>query len=372
MRVLVAPDKFRGTLTAAQAAAAIAAGWRRTRPADEIQQVPLADGGEGTMDALVAALGGERRIARVHGPLGDEVDAAFGLAPSAGGRLGVVEMALASGLALVSERRRDPLRASTRGTGELILAAVAAGATEMLVCIGGSATTDGGAGMAQALGVSLLDGSGQPIRPGGGGLLDLKRIDTRGLDRRVRQVRFQAACDVDNPLTGPQGSAHSFAPQKGATPEDVVLLDRALGHLAAIVHRDLGLDVRDLPGAGAAGGLGAGLVAFLGARLRRGVEIVMEAVAFPARLARAELVITGEGALDASSLRGKVPGGVLDAAREVGIPAVVLAGRADVHPEGVEIRSLVQRFGRERAFGDARLALEDLAAEAAERLPSAS
>lgn len=365
MRILVAPDKFRGTLSAAQAAAAIAVGWRRVRPGDELVELPLADGGEGTADALVDALGGERRRVRVAGPLGDPVEAGFGLVEGAGGRTAIVEMARASGLALVSAERRDPLRASTRGTGELILAACAEGPKEVIVAIGGSATTDGGGGMAQALGVRLLDGRGVEVPPGGGGLLELARIDATGLDASTRGVRFSVACDVDSPLTGPQGAAHVFAPQKGATPEDVVLLDRALAHLAAVVHRDLAIDVRSLPGGGAAGGLGAGLVAFLGARLRPGIEVVMAAVGFGRELEMADLVVTGEGAFDATSLRGKVPGGVLAAAREVGVPVAVVCGRADRRPEGVPVWALVERFGAERALGDARLALEELAAHVA-------
>ncbi len=370
MRILVAPDKFRGTLTAAQAAAAISAGWRRARPEDTIEAVPLADGGEGTMDALVAALGGDRRSARVSGPLGDPVDATFGLVPVDGGRLGIVEMALASGLALVSEGRRDALRASTRGTGELMLAAVRSGATDILVCLGGSATTDGGAGAAQALGVGLLDAEGRAIGSGGAGLLGLARIDVSGLEAIVRRVRIQAACDVDSPLTGPLGAARTFGPQKGAGADEVLLLDRALAHLAAVVHRDLGIDVRTMPGAGAAGGLGAGLAAFFGARLRPGVDLVMEAVGFAQRLQTCDVVITGEGALDASSWRGKVPAGVLAGARTAGARLIVLCGRADVRPPDVETWSLVERFGPERAVADARLALEGLAAEVAEGLSS--
>lgn len=367
MRILVAPDKFRGTLTAAEAASAIARGWRRVRPGDLLEEVPLADGGEGTLDALLAALGGERRTMRVSGPLGDEIEAAFGLAGGPAGPIGVVEMARASGLELVSTARRDPLRASTRGTGELILAALRAGAREVLVCLGGSATTDGGAGMAQALGVALLDAEGRPVGPGGIGLLQLARIDATGLDPLARAARVQAACDVDSPLTGPQGAAHVFGPQKGATREEILLLDRALGHLAAVVHRDLGIDVRGLPGAGAAGGLGAGLVAFLGARLRPGVQLVMEAVGLGRRIEAADLVLTGEGAFDASSLRGKVPAGVLEVARGAGVPVVVLCGRAEIHPPGVEVRSLAELVGPTRALADARLALEELAADVAAR-----
>lgn len=370
VRVLIAPDKFRGTLTAAQAATAIAAGWRRARPDDRLEEVPLSDGGEGTMDALVAALGGDRREARVRGPLGDPVDARFGMVSAEGRTLAIVEMALASGVSIVAPDRRDPLRASTRGTGELMLAAARAGASEILVCLGGSATTDGGAGMAQALGVRLLDAADVEVGAGGAGLLDLARIDASGLDPAVRRVVFQAACDVDSPLTGPRGAAHVFGPQKGAGPADVLMLDRALAHLAAIVHRDLGIDVREIPGAGAAGGLGAGLVAFLGARLRPGVDLVMDAVGLWDRLETADLVLTGEGALDTSSLRGKVPGGVIAAARTAGVRALVLCGTADLVPEGVEVRSLVERFGEDRALGDARLCLEHLAAEIAVGLSS--
>jgi glycerate kinase len=219
--------------------------------------------------------------------------------------------------------------------------------------------------MAQALGVRLLDAEGREIGPGGAALLRLARVDATGLERAARSVRFLAATDVDNPLVGPAGAAVVYGPQKGARPGDVVLLDRALAHYASVLHRDLGIDVRELPGAGAAGGLGAGLVAFLGARIRPGVDVVMEALGLEARAERAHLVLTGEGSLDAQSLRGKVVAGVLRTARAVGRPAVVLCGRARVRPQGVEVRSLVERFGEERAMGDARRALEDLAAETA-------
>ncbi|HEX9123256.1 MAG TPA: glycerate kinase [Actinomycetota bacterium] len=365
MRVLVAPDKFRGTLSAAQAARAIGTGWRRERPEDELVELPMADGGEGTLDALVEALGGERRRVRVRGPLGDPVDAEFALVRGTAGVTAVVEMARASGLLLIAESRREPLRTTTLGTGDLIRAACSAHPAEVLVCIGGSATNDGGAGMAQALGIRLLDAEGRQIRPGGGALLDLARIDMGGLDPACRQVRFVVASDVDNPLTGPQGASAVYGPQKGAGPEEVLVLDRALGHLAAVMYRDLGVDVRELPGAGAAGGLGAGLVAFLGARLRPGVELVMDAVGLVRRLEHADLVVTGEGSLDEQSLRGKVPAGVLRLARELGVPPVILCGRALVRPEGVRVETLVDRFGTERAMQDARRALEDLAAEVA-------
>jgi len=381
MRVLVAPDKFKGTLTAEQAAEAIAAGWYRAAPGTAVETVPMADGGEGTLDALLAALGGERFTVRVRGPLGDPVDAEFGLAEPGtglrslsrgGGRMGVVEMARASGLGLVAARRRDPTRATTYGTGELIAAACRQGASTVLVCIGGSATNDGGAGMAQAVGIGLLDRGRSAVRSGGAGLLDLASIDVSGLDPMVAAARFVVATDVDSPLTGPLGASAVFGPQKGASPEQVVLLDRALGHFAAVVHRDLGVDIRDVPGAGAAGGLGGGLMAFLGAKLRPGVDVVMEAVGLSARLDRADLVVTGEGGFDHQSMRGKVVSGVLRAAAEHRVPAVILAGRRSADPPpDVAIRSLVERFGAQASMARPRELLTDLAAEAAQELTGA-
>ncbi|MEX0833253.1 MAG: glycerate kinase [Actinomycetota bacterium] len=364
MRVLVAPDKFKGTLSAEEAARAIAAGWMRARPGDEIEQIPMADGGEGTLEALVAALGGERKTARVSGPLGDPVDAEYGIVPSDGVSTAVVEMARASGLALVPEQRRNPLRASTRGTGELILTAAEHGPSSFIVCIGGSATNDGGAGMAQAIGARLLDAEGAEIGPGGEELLRLAHIDVSSVDPRIRGASFLVACDVDNPLVGPNGASAVYGPQKGASPNDVVLLDRALGHYAAVLHQDLGIDIRETPGAGAAGGLGGGLIAFAGARLRPGIEVVMEAVGFQERIAELDLVITGEGSFDAQSLRGKTAMGVVEATRRAGIAVAVLAGRAEVQPDDLELLSMAERFGLDRAMEDARAALEELAAEA--------
>ena len=372
MRVLIAPDKFRGTLTAAQAARAVASGWRRARPGDSVVEVPMADGGEGTLDALVEALDGARHRASVHGPLDDPVDAEYGIVSGPSGVTAVVELARASGLALIGEARRDPTRTSTDGTGELILAALGHRPAEVIVCIGGSATNDGGAGLARALGVRLLNASGGEIGPGGASLLDLERIDVSGLEPSVTRTRFHVACDVDNPLTGPRGASVVFGPQKGATSDDVLLLDRALGHMAAVIYRDLGLDVRDLAGGGAAGGLGAGMVAFLGAHLRPGVGLVMDAVDLVTRLAAADLVVTGEGALDHQSLHGKVPDGVIGAARAAGVPAIVLCGRAEAWALDVPVFDLVARFGEDRAMTDARAALEDLAEEVAAGLPGLS
>ena len=365
MRILVAPDKFKGTLSAEQAARAISAGWLRTRVDDTVEQLPMADGGEGTMEALVSALGGERKRVRVTGPLEDPVDAEYGLVRAPEGLTGVVEMASASGLGLIPETNRDPRRTTTRGTGELILAALEHEPVRMIVCIGGSATNDGGAGMAQALGVRLLNSRGAQIRNGGEALLDLARIDTSTLDPRAKSATFSVACDVSNPLVGPAGASAVYGPQKGASPEDVILLDRALGHFAALVRQDLGIDVRDTPGAGAAGGLGAGLVAFLGARLRPGIDVVMNAVGFEARLRAADAVLTGEGSFDDQSLNGKTAMGVATAALQAGVPVAVLCGRSEVEPDGMVVASLAARFGLERAMGDTSAALETLAADLA-------
>jgi glycerate kinase len=367
MRVMVAPDKFRGTLTAPEVAEAIEAGWKRARPADDVARVPLADGGEGTLETLVAALDGERRTATVTGPLGEPVEAAFGLARTDAGVMGVVEMAAASGLELVPQDRRDPRVTTTYGTGELIMAAVRAGATRIVVTIGGSATNDAGAGMAQALGVRLLDAGGRELAPGGAALLELDRVDVSGLADEVREVEFLVASDVDNPLTGPQGASVVYGPQKGASPEDVELLDRALRRFAEVVRRDVGEEVADRPGAGAAGGIGAGLMAFLGAKVRPGAALVMDAVGFRDRIREADLVITGEGKLDEQSLRGKTPAAVLEAGREAGVPVVIVCGQAAIEVEGVEVASLAERVGLERAMGETRPALEELAEDLAAR-----
>jgi glycerate 2-kinase len=363
VHVLICPDKFRGTLTARQAADAIECGWRRARPHDQVTLVPLADGGEGTLDVLVPreAPGCRRVHARVHGPLGDPVDAEFGMRDDTA----VIESARASGLTLVAARRRDPVRASSRGTGELIRAALDEGAQRMLVGLGGSATNDGGTGLAQALGAVFASADGSAIHDGGAGVLDLARIDLSGLDPRLRAVELVAMTDVDNPLCGPSGASLVYGPQKGASDADALLLDRALGHLAAVAHRDLGIDLRDEPGAGAAGGLGFGLSAFCGARLRSGATEVMRTVGFDGRLEQADLVITGEGSLDVQSLRGKLVSAVLDAAAMASTRVAIVCGRADLRPDGVIVRSLVERVGHDAAMPNARRSLELVSEELA-------
>jgi len=324
MRVLVAPDKFKGSLSAHEATRAIVRGVIQAYPDALIDPVPMADGGEGTVDALVEATGGSIREAVVTGPLGAPVTARFGLLGD--GSTAVVEMAAASGLVLLPRQARDPLRTSTRGTGELILAAIAAGARRVIVGIGGSATNDGGAGLAQALGFRLLDRAGQELEPGGAALERLDRIEG-GSDVLARNgVEIAVACDVDNPLCGPRGASAVYGPQKGADPAMVARLDRNLEHWAQVIERDLGRSIRDLPGSGAAGGLGGGLVAFASGTLEPGISLVIRAVGLERRLEQADLCLTGEGALDASSAHGKTAVGVARLARSFGCPTIALVG----------------------------------------------
>jgi glycerate kinase len=370
VRVLVAPDKFRGTLTAIQAAAALAEGWRRSRPRDEVETCPVADGGEGTMWALLAALGGRAVAAGARGPLGERIGASVGLAEPGGTRLAIVESASASGLALLPETARDALRAGTAGTGDLIRAALDLAPERILLCVGGTASTDGGAGMAMALGARLARADGTSIGAGGSGLLELAAVDVSSLDPRLRAVDLDVCVDVDNPLTGPTGAGAAFGPQKGASPADVVLLDRALGHLAAVVHRDLGVDLRGRPGSGAGGGLAFGTAVFLGGRIRSGAGLVSEVLGLEARVRRADVVITGEGRFDRGTLRGKAPAEVLRLAREAGAEPVVVCGEAErgvreLVPGLGRVVSLTDRFGAAAASADAAARLTDLGAEIA-------
>jgi glycerate 2-kinase len=325
MRVVVAPDKFEGSLTAGQAAQAIQAGLQRARPDAEVVTLPLGDGGAGTLEALVAA-GFQRVPVAATGPTGEPVKAAIAV----DGDRCFVEMAEASGLKRLPGGRRARLEATTYGTGELLRAALDRGARTVVLGIGGSATTDGGAGMAAALGARFLDDAGAELPPGGAALLRLAHVDTAGLDPRLRRVQVTVAADVDNPLVGPDGAAQVFGPQKGAGPDEVLLLDSALRRYARVLTADLGVDLAETPGAGAAGGLGAGAITFLGARIRAGIKLVLELVGFDQEVATADLVVTGEGKLDAQSLRGKAPVGVARAATAHGVPVVALAGVVEV------------------------------------------
>lgn len=284
----------------------------------------MADGGEGTVDALVAATGGSIREASVSGPLGEKVTAQFGLLGDP--QSAVIEMAAAAGLVLVPADKRNPLAATTYGTGELLLAAIASGARRLIVGIGGSATNDGGAGLGQALGFALLDSGGREIKPGGGELGRLAKIDPSGRKRELEGVEIAIACDVTNPLCGPDGASAVYGPQKGATPEMVKTLDQNLAHFAAIVERDLGALIRDLPGSGAAGGLGGGLVAFAGGKLSPGIDLVIKAVNLEPRLRNADLCLTAEGAIDGQSAFGKTAVGVARLARSLGCPVLAFAG----------------------------------------------
>jgi len=325
MKIVIAPDSFKGNLTAKQVADAIEIGIKRVIPDAEIVKVPMADGGEGTVQALVDATNGEIITVEVSDPLGNRIKAEYGILGDSQ-KTAVIEMATASGLPLVPRDKRNPMLTTTYGTGELIRSALDNGCRKLIVGIGGSATVDGGAGMAQALGAKLLNKNNNDIPKGGGGLEHLDRIDVTSLDPRIKETTTIVACDVDNPLVGPRGGPEVFGPQKGATPEMVKILDNFLDRYADIIKRDLGVDVKNVPGAGAAGGLGAGLMAFLGAQLRSGIDIVIDASGLERYLKDADLVITGEGKIDRQTIYGKTPIGVARTAKKYGIPVVAFAG----------------------------------------------
>ncbi|WP_327578917.1 glycerate kinase [Streptomyces sp. NBC_00145] len=332
-RVLIAADKFKGSLTAVQVAERVTAGLRRIAPGVTVESVPVADGGDGTVAAAVAA-GFERREVRVTGPLGDEVTAAYALRDGTA----VVEMAEASGLQLLPEGVFAPLTSTTYGSGELLAAALDAGARSIVFGVGGSATTDGGAGMLAALGARFLDADGKPVGAGGGPLADLATADLSGLDPRLADAEIVLASDVDNPLTGPKGAPAVYGPQKGATADDVAALDAALAHFAQVLAEAIGpkaLEYADSPGAGAAGGIGYGALVGLGAGFRAGIEVMLDVLGFAPALARATLVITGEGSLDEQTLHGKAPAGVAAAARAAGIEVVAVCGRLALPPEAL-------------------------------------
>ncbi len=323
MKILIAPDSFKGSNSSLKVAEAIEEGVYRVFPDAEIEKVPIADGGEGTVEALVQANEGEMLHLSVKGPLGDPVESFYGIVDEG---TAVIEMAAASGLDLVPEERRDVRRASTYGTGELILHALEQGVEEIILAIGGSATNDGGTGMASALGYRFLDEQGSELPPGGAGLKQLAKIDDSRVDPRVKAAQFRVACDVSNPLTGERGASAVYGPQKGAAPQDVKELDAALQKLADVVQKQFNLDAEETPGAGAAGGLGYGLMVFCGASLEKGIDIVLDAVNFDERLEHKDLVITGEGKIDGQTAYGKLPVGVAYRAKQKGVPVLVIAG----------------------------------------------
>ncbi|MFP5108441.1 glycerate kinase [Neobacillus sp. C211] len=339
MKIVIAPDSFKESLSALEAAESIEKGFKRVIPNAEYVKVPMADGGEGTVQSLVDATRGEIISKTVTGPLGDPVDAFFGILGNK--TTAVIEMAAASGLHLVPAEKRNPLVTTTKGTGELIAAALDHGVNHIIIGIGGSATNDGGAGMAKALGARLLDKNGMEIGEGGGALYHLASINLSEFDPRLAPINIEVACDVDNPLTGEKGASAIFGPQKGATLEMIAELDKNLGHFAAVVERDLGKKINDVPGAGAAGGLGGGLLAFLPSELKRGVEIVIEATGLSHIVKDADLVITGEGKIDGQTIFGKTPIGVAKTAKKYGVPVVGIAGNVSkdsyvVHEYGID------------------------------------
>ncbi|MEZ9644785.1 glycerate kinase [Vibrio sp. 10N.261.52.C2] len=339
MKIVIAPDSYKESLSAMGVAQAIEDGFKQLIPNAEYVKLPMADGGEGTVQSLVDATNGSIIQHPVIGPLGEIVEGYYGMFGD--GKTAIIEMAAASGLDLVSPEQRNPLKTTTYGTGELIKAVLDKGVEHIIIGIGGSATNDGGLGMAQALGIRMLDAEGHELVFGGGELSKLTTIDLTNLDPRLQNVRLEVACDVDNPLCGPKGASQVFGPQKGATPEMVELLDANLAHYASIMKNQLGVDVIDLPGAGAAGGLGAALVGLLNAELRPGINIVMDAVNLDEIVSDADLVITGEGRIDSQTIHGKTPIGVARTAKKHKLPVIGIAGclASDcgvVHEHGID------------------------------------
>ncbi|CAI2473522.1 Glycerate kinase [Serratia liquefaciens] len=361
-KVVIAPDSFKESLSALEVAEAIERGFRQIFPQVQYVKLPMADGGEGTVDSMVAATGGEIVRVTVTGPLGQPVQAFYGLLGE--GETAVIEMAAASGLHLAPKAQRDPRMTTSYGTGELILAALERGVKTIILGIGGSATNDGGAGMMQALGARLLDDNRQALPPGGAALAQLAYIDLSGVDPRLQQVSITAACDVDNPLCGANGASAVFGPQKGATPEMVTQLDAALRHYGTLLEQATGREIINAPGAGAAGGMGAALLGMLNARLRPGIEIVIETLQLEEALRDADLVITGEGRLDSQSIHGKTPIGVARVAKRFGLPVIGIAGSLSKDYQ------VVHQHGIDAAFSvlDRVVSLEEALAEAADNL----
>ena len=344
MKIVIAPQAFKGSISALDAARAIDTGVRRVVPDAETLLVPVADGGDGTLDTLVEDSGGETRSSEVTGPLGERVTAQWGALGD--GRTALIEMARTSGLVLLPAEKRDPLRATTYGLGEAICHALDAGFRRFIIGVGGSATNDAGGGMAQALGVRLIDTKGRDLPVGGAALADLAHIDSSHIDPRARQSDFLVACDVTNPLTGPEGASAIYGPQKGASPDMVAQLDNALRNFAGVVKTDLGADIEARPGAGAAGGLGGGLIAFLDADLQPGVDIVLDTVELDRKLEDADLVITGEGCLDHQTVYNKAPIGVAKRATARDVPVIAIAGSLggrfrEVHHHGIDAAAAI-------------------------------
>ncbi|WP_126425824.1 glycerate kinase [Brevibacillus marinus] len=342
MKIVIAPDSFKGSLSAPQLCAHIRKGVLRACPSASVLEIPLADGGEGTMENIVHATNGTITDVVVRGPLGEPTKAAYGVLGD--GQTVVIEMAQASGLPLLKEHEKNPLLATSYGTGELIRHALDAGYRRFIIGLGGSATNDGGAGMLRALGLRFLDSAGRPLAEGGAALAELACIDDAAWDQRISEASFLIASDVTNPLCGPSGASAVFGPQKGATPEMVARLDRALARFAEVVERQTGKAIRDVPGSGAAGGMGAALLAFMGAEMRPGIDLLLETVQFEQRIRDADLIITGEGRLDSQTLAGKVIAGVCRRAGQFAIPTVALCGGMELSAEQCDQLGLVAGF----------------------------
>lgn len=324
MKILISPDSYKNALSALKVAEHIRNGLVKALPHARTRILPMADGGEGTVEAVIDATGGRMIGLSVRDPLGRSVDSSFGI--TGDGKTAVIEMAAASGIQLIASGERNPWITTTFGTGELIRRALDEGCREFLLGIGGSATNDCGMGMAAALGARFMDRHGKPAGPGGGSLTEVETIDLSGLDPRIGESGIRVACDVDNPLTGPEGASYVYGPQKGADPGMVEKLDRNLRRFAGLIREQVGVDVADIPGAGAAGGLGAGLIAFLGAELVRGVEAISAITGLDKAAGWADLVITGEGGIDGQTRYGKTPYGVARAAKKYGKPVIAIAG----------------------------------------------
>lgn len=366
MKIIIAPDSFKGSLTALEVCENIEKGIKRVFDNAEIVRVPMADGGEGTVQSLVDATGGKLVNLRVKDPLMRNIDAFYGILGD--DNTAVIEMAAASGITLLSKEERNPMKTTTYGTGEIIVHALDMGCRNFIIGIGGSATNDGGAGMLNALGVRLLDGNDDEIGFGGGSLDKLQKIDLSRIDSRIKLCNIVAACDVDNPLCGEKGASNIFGPQKGADESMVITLDKNLSHYADMVEKYLDISIRDYPGAGAAGGLGGGLLAFLNAKLQPGINIVIETTELEEKLKNADLVITGEGMIDYQTQYGKTPYGVAKLAKKYNIPVIAIAGgigkdAEDLYSKGFDsIFSIVHKpMSLEEAMEDSALLLQKTA-----------
>lgn len=331
-RFIIIPDSFKGTMSAIEVCEIMGDAVLANNKNAQVKSIPVADGGEGTVDCFLTAMGGEKVRINAQNPFGKPMNAFFGILPDS--ETAIIEMAACAGLPLV-EGTKDPKRATTYGVGEIILEAVSKGAKRVLIGLGGSATNDGGCGAAAAVGVRFFDKSGSRFVPTGGNLTDIDRIDASSLDSRLGQIEIIAMCDIDNPMFGENGAAYVFAPQKGADSETVKLLDEGLKHLAAIIERDLGVDVANVPGSGAAGAMGAGMLAFFNAKLQRGIDVVLDTVGFDACLRDTDIVFTGEGKFDSQSLQGKAISGISSRAKAAGVPIIVVAGAIDADIEEV-------------------------------------